>query len=337
MGNQVRVGIIGCGGFARGMHIPNLLRNGKYHIQATMDIDTDAAEQAQEAAGAEYATNELDKVLADGEVDAVIITTRHDLHADQTIQAAQAGKHVLCEKPMALNAEDVARVAAAVKDAGVAYTVGYNRGLAPMIGKARELLARESHKIMIYHRIQAPFPAEHWTHDPAVGGGRFVGEGCHIFDLMSEIVPAEPVSVFAAGGTFLDAETVHIPDSAIVTISYADGSVGTTLINSDGCPGFAKEATEIYCNGKAISIVNFQHMEYFGFEGHKKVTLSYDAVDKGHAVEIDRFADAVLNGMDSPNGVTQAARAAVISYKVMQSLESGAPVPIAESEYTFPS
>lgn len=335
MTDQVRVGIIGCGGFALNMHVPNLLRSPKYHVRATMDIDADAAEKAREAAGAEYASTDLERILTDTQIDAVIITTRHNLHADQTIRAAQAGKHVLCEKPMALNAEEVARVAAAVSKAGVAYTVGYNRGMAPMITRARELLAAEGHKIMIYHRIQAPFPAEHWTHDPAVGGGRFVGEGCHIFDLMSEIIPAEPVSVFAAGGTFLDPDIVHIPDSAVVTISYADGSVGTTLINSDGCPGFSKEATEIYCNGKAISIVNFQHMEYFGFEGHGKVSLSYDGVDKGHAVEIDRFADAILQGTAPPNGLTQAARAAVISYKVMQSLESGAPIPISKDEYRF--
>ncbi len=335
MADQVRVGIIGCGGFARNMHIPNLLHNGKYRVRATMDIDADAAKQAKEAAGAEYAATELERVLTDPEIDAVFITTRHDLHAEQTIRAAEAGKHVLCEKPMGLNTEEVARVAKAVHGAGVAYTVGYNRGLAPMIAKARELLAEEGHKIMVYHRIQAPFPAEHWTHDPAVGGGRFVGEGCHIFDLMSEIIPAEPVSVFAAGGTFLDPEKVHIPDSAIVTVSYADGSVGTTLINSDGCAAFPKEATEIYCNGKAVSIVNFQHMEYFGFEGHGKVSLSFDAVDKGHALEIDRFADAILQRTDPPNGLTQAARAAVISFKVMQSLQSGAPVAISNNEYTF--
>ncbi len=332
---SIGVGIIGCGGFARGMHVPNLMKNPKYKIIATMDIVESAARDLADTTGAKFSTTDANKIFADPEVDLVFITTTHDTHADLSIRAAQAGKHVMCEKPMALNAADCKAVALAVKKAGVKYTIGYNRGMAPFVQKAKALLATIPVKKIIYHRIQADFPVSHWTHDPNVGGGRFVGEGCHVFDLFCELVDKPPVMVYAAGGTFLDPEVVKIPDSANVTITFADGSVATTLIASAGCPAFPKESTEIYCANKAISITEFREMEYYGFENLDKVRVEFSAMDKGQILEIDLLADAILNNTEAPNGPVKAARSALISYKVIESIATGKPVPISESEYTF--
>lgn len=332
---KINVGLVGCGGFARGMHIPILKSNPKYRIYATMDIVEKSAKEVCEDTNAVYWTTDLNKILTDNEISVVFITTRHDLHAELTIKAAEAGKHIMCEKPMALNQDECKAIAEAVKRNNVKYTVGYNRGMAPMVTKARDLLAGLDGKKMIYHRIQAPFPESHWTHIPEVGGGRFIGEGCHIFDLLCEIIQKPPVMVYASGGTFLDPEKVKIPDSGIVTITFSDGSVATTLINSAGCSDFPKEATEIYCSGKAIYISDFTKMEYCGFEGHKRTLVEYDKVDKGHAIEIDMLADAILNDTESPNGIIKAARAAVISYKVNESIASGAPVSISQNDYIF--
>lgn len=324
---ELNVGMIGCGGFARGMHIPNLKENPKYTIYAVMDIVEDTAKEVAEEIEAEYWTTDLDRILNDENIDIVFITTRHDSHADLTIRAAQAGKHILCEKPMGLNIEECEAIADAVKKNNVKYTVGYNRGMAPLVTKAKELLKDLPQKKLIYHRIQAPFPVDHWTHEPAIGGGRFVGEGCHIFDLICELVPAEPVSVYTAGGVFLDPEIVKIGDSGIITIAFADGSVGTTLIASDGCSTFPKEATEIYCAGKAIYIDDFKGMEYCGFENQDKITITLAAQDKGQKIEIDLLADAINNDTSSPNGIEQAMRAADISFKAYQSIAEGC-VPI---------
>jgi predicted dehydrogenase len=336
MSKCLSVGMIGCGGFARGMHIPILKKNPKYRIYAVVDINEEIAKQTAEDTGAAYFTNDVDKLLSDKEVDVVFITTTHDSHAELSIKAANAGKHILCEKPMGLSREQCKAVAEAVKKNNVKYTVGYNRGMAPMITIARDLLESSSeYKKMIYHRIQAPFPESHWTHSPEIGGGRFVGEGCHIFDLLCEIVNQPPVSVYASGGIYLNPDLVKIPDSGIVTITFADGSVGTTLISSAGCPDFPKEATEVYCNGKAVYINDFTKMEYYGFGGRKKTSLEFDSVDKGHAVEIDQLADAIINDTESPNGLVKAARAAVISYMVNESIKTGMPVSIKESDYIF--
>lgn len=330
----LNVGIIGCGNFVRGMHIPNLKKNPKYNIHAVMDIDESSARDTAEAAGAKYWTTDLDKLISDMDIDVVFITTRHGLHAEQTIRAANAGKHILCEKPMGMNADECRAVAEAVRRNKVKYTVGYNRGLAPLVTQARDLLKNFSAKRMIYHRIQAPNPADCWIHDPEMGGGRFVSEGCHIFDLLCELVQAPPVSVYASGGIFTDPELVKIPDSGIVTITFADGSVGTTLISSVGCVQFPKESTEIYCDYKAIHIKDFKEMDYYGFSDQPgNVTL--DTVDKGQAIEIDQLADAIMNDTESPNGPAKAARAAIISYITNESIVTGAPVSITEADYIF--
>lgn len=331
---KINVAIAGAGRFARSMHIPILIKNSKYKIHAVMDILEEAARETCEISGADYWTTDYQKILDDKEIDVVFVITRHDMHASMSVAAANAGKHVFCEKPMGLSVDECRDVVAAVKANNVKYTIGYNRGLAPMISKTKDLLkGYENSKKMIYHRIQAPFPESSWTHQPLVGGGRFVGEGCHIFDLFCELIPYSPVKVYAQGGTFLNPEIVKIPDSAIVTITFSDGSVATTLINSKGCSDFPKEATELYCDGKAVYINDFKHMEYFGFENRKKTIVDFDSTDKGHSIELDLLADSILNDTDSPNGLEQALKSALISYKVNESLRTGMPVEISRAEY----
>ncbi|MBN2851447.1 MAG: Gfo/Idh/MocA family oxidoreductase [Clostridia bacterium] len=331
----INVGFIGCGSFAVNMHMPIIMKNSKFNIVGLMDINLDAAKAACEACNGGYFTDDADKILNDSSIDLVFITTRHDSHAELSVRAAKAKKHIMCEKPMALNYEDCLKVAKAVKENNVKYTIGYNRGLAPLVTKAKELFQEVDGKIMAYHRIQAPFPESHWTHIKDIGGGRFVGEGCHIFDLFCRIVDSKPVSVFAAGGTFLDENIVKIPDSANVTITFEDGSVCTTLICSQGCSSFEKEVTEIYCNNRAIYINGFKEMEYYGFEGHDKIKIELDSVDKGQRTELDQLADAIINDTESPNGIDIALRAAVISYKVNESIEKKLPITIDESEISY--
>lgn len=330
---DISVGLIGCGGFMRGMHLPHLQESELFRVAATCDVDLAAAEALRAASGAEYATVDPDRLLADPGIDAVIIATRHDSHAALTIAAAQAGKHVLCEKPMGLNERECRAVASAVRAAGIKYTVGYNRGMAPLVARAREILARLPAKRLIYHRIQAPFPQTHWTHLPAVGGGRFVGEGCHIFDLLCELAPAPPVQVFASGGTFLDPARVHIADSAIVTLTFADGSVGSTLVASDGCARFPKESTELYWAGRALWIDDFTRLTYRGPTPDGDRDLALAAQDKGHRDELAAFARAIRAGAPAPNGLSQALRAALISFAAVESLATGQPVAIDAADY----
>ena len=330
----LNVGIIGCGNFATNTN-QYLMANPLYNIYASCDIVEEAAKKIAEKTNAAYHTTDVDKIFTDKNIDVVFITTRHDSHAPLSVKAANAKKHVFCEKPMALSREECRLIVKAVKDNNVKYCVGYNRGWAPMITKARCLLAAQKKPKMIYYRIQDPFGTSHWTHIPEVGGGRFVGEGCHIFDLLCALIDSPPVSVYAAGGTFTNPTIVKIPDSAIVTITFLDGSVCTAMINSDGCSGIPKEGAEIYCDGKGMLMDNFKKLELFGYDGQKKQEWILDTIDKGMEIEFDLFAKSIINDTQPPNGIINAARAAVISYMVNESIFSGKPIVISEKDYIF--
>ncbi|MCK4325797.1 hypothetical protein KAW55_03490, partial [bacterium] len=156
----------------------------------------------------------------------------------------------------------------------------------------------------------------------------------HIFDLICELVGKPPISVYASGGTFLDPEKVKIPDSGIITITFEDGSIGTTLIASAGCKLFPKEATEIYCDGKAIYIDEFKEMKSYGFDPSKKEeVITLEKI--GQIAEIDELAYSIINDTEPPNGVVNAARAAIISFYVNESIKTGKQVPIREKDYRF--
>ena len=233
MDRPLRAGIIGCGAFARDVHLPNILKNKKYRVAGTADMNEDAAEALKDAAGADYHTKEIDRILDDEQIDVVFITTRHDSHAELSIKSAEKGKHILCEKPMGLNYEECRRVSEAVRKNKVKYTIGYNRGLAPMVMKAKELLAESSDKIMASHRMQNPMPAGHWLLDPKIGGGRITGEGCHVIDMLCEIIESPPVRVYASGGRFLK-DSLDPHDSAQILISFRDGSSASARLMSSG-------------------------------------------------------------------------------------------------------
>jgi len=312
------------------------MQKGKYsRIVAIASRDSAKAHDAAKRLGIPKAHASYEALLADPDVEAVYIPLPNHLHVEWSIKALEAGKHVLCEKPMGLDAAEFRAVADAVRAAGVVYTIGYNRGMAPLVVRARELLASHPGKRLLYHRLQAPFPPSHWTHLPAVGGGRFVGEGCHIFDLLCELAPAPPAGVYASGGTFLDPASVHIPDSGIVTLTFADGSVATTLVASDGCARFPKESTEIYADGTAILIDDFRRLVFRGRAAEEDVEVTLPAQDKGHTAELEAWGRAILYGAPAPNPLPQALRAALISVKVLESLSSGRVIPIAASEYAM--
>ncbi len=329
---KVGLGIIGCGNFAR-FQMNNIVADGGYDVRIASDVVGEKQEKFKQDFNIPQAVTDYRIVLDQHDVDAVLITTEHDSHAELCVAAANAGKHILCEKPMALNLEQVKMIAEAVRRNKVKYTVGYNRAISPIVSEALEKISPLNGKTMIYHRIQALFSAEHWTHIPEVGGGRFVGEGCHIFDLFCRMIDSEPVCVYASGGTFLDESKVKIPDSAVVTLTFADGSVATTLIHSNGCGAFPKEMTEIYRDGKVVQIVDFSAISFYGFESGRTVTEKLAVQDKGHKREVELFRQAILEDKPAPNGIQVAAKAALISYLVVDSIRTGQPMRINATDW----
>ena len=333
MADKINVSVIGCGLFASFMHLPNIAANDKFKLYCACDIDEEKAQAQAEKYDMAYFTADYEKVLQDPDVDLVVITTRHDGHAQLAIEAAKAKKHILCEKPMALNIEDCRAIMKAIKENGVKYTVGYNRGLAPCISNARKIIKEKNKPVVVYHRM-ANFIKDHWLMEGKIGGGRVVGEGCHVLDLLCAVTGSEPVRVYAEGGIFSGDDPKAVPDTQVVTIGFKDGSIASMVLSSVGNIFAPKESTEIYCDQTTILITDF--IETRIWDGDATLhTITPPEQDKGQTIEIDLLADAIIIDTEPPNGPENACRAALMSYKVLEAIQTGKVQQIEKSENTL--
>lgn len=331
MEKKIKVAIVGCGSFAKDVHLPNIAANSKYQLYAACDVREEAAKETAEKYQMAYASANYKKILEDKQVDLIVITTRHDLHARQSIQAAQAKKHILCEKPMALNIGDCYKVMKAVRDNGVKYTVGYNRSLAPLVSRASEILSEQDKPRVIYHRM-ANFMSDHWLLDEKIGGGRVVGEGCHLLDLFCILAGSEPERIYAEGGVFVQDKAGAVPDTQVATIYFRNHSLATMLLSTVGNTAAPKESTEIFCGQTTIFIDDFKEMKTW--EGETPLqTVSLPSQDKGQVLEIDLLAEAILNDILPPNDPEKACRAALLSFKVLEAIKTHQVQFIEESQY----
>ena len=290
---QIRLGVIGAGSFFRSVHLPNLERHGGFVVTRVATRRGLAARDVAIRHAIPQATTDAREILDDPDISAVLIATRHDLHASLVTQAARASKHVFVEKPLGLTVEECQAAAGAVREAGVLLTVGFNRRFAPLARTAKAISDRIREPKTVVFRVNAgPLAADHWLRDPVEGGGRLRGEGVHFFDFLRFMIGADPVRVEANA---LDRGTAGLdPDNVAATVSFADGSLGVMLYVSQGHTGLAKERVEIFGGGQSIVIDDFAALECHGVRGHKGERRR--TVDKGHYELLAHFHAAVTGG-----------------------------------------
>lgn len=317
----INLALIGCGGFVHHTHLANLQKNPRFHVYATADINLEASRAIADACGSAYSTDDIDRAINDPNVQLVFISTPHHTHADLSIRAARAGKHIYCEKPMGLTEEDCLTVIDAVKTAGVRYIAGYNRGGAPFLLRARELLAKLAAPMLIHHRFADWNPYSWgWLIDESQSGGRIVGEGGHSLDMMCRLVGQNPVRLYAEGGNFAEPSPTHAPDSASIMVGFPDGSSGTLMLSSVGNNGYPKEEVVITCANHTIAIFGFERMVIYSPSGAEEFILP--AADKGHAAMLDQTADAIECGTRPAAGLDEALRAARLTLAARRSIRT---------------
>lgn len=295
----ITLGVIGAGTFFRSVHLPNLLRHGGFSIKTAVSRTGVSLRELATKHGIEQIATDPRVVFDDPSVIAVLISTRHHLHADYVLQALRAGKHVFVEKPMALTVAECEEIVAAVEQSGTLLAVGFNRRFSPYAARAKALLSNVREPKTILYRVNAGMlPSDHWLRDPRQGGGRLLGEGVHFFDFLSFVVGSTPVRVSAAA---LDRGPLvgHDADNATVTIAFADGSVGTVIYNGQGHSGLGKERIEIFGGGHSFVIDDFAALEVYGDRAERSRTR---APDKGHFGIIDNFYKAITGA--APLGVS---------------------------------
>ena len=254
------------------------------------------------AAGFAEASTDMVELLANPAINTVAIVTRHDTHARLVAQALQAGKHVYVEKPLSIDAEGLAQVRGAYDAAhgtggqsGPQLMIGFNRRFSPQVQKMKALLVSvKEPKAFIMTMNAGAIPANHWTQDKEVGGGRIVGEACHFIDLMRFLAGSPIVSVQAR--RMGDAPGVAVTeDKASITLGFEDGSFGTILYLGNGAVNFPKERVEVFVAGRVLQLDNFRKLHGFGWPSFKKMNLWKQ--DKGQNACAAAFLDALEHGV----------------------------------------
>lgn len=297
-GARGAVAFIGAGNYAGRVLIPAFKAAGA-QLQSVASGGGVSAVHFGRKYGFRKASTDWAECVADPQVDAVVVATRHDAHARQVLAALRAGKHVFCEKPLCLTLEELAEIEAeAGARPGQVLMVGFNRRFAPQVVKIRQLLAGLAEPKSFIMTVNAgAIPAEHWTQDKAVGGGRIVGEGCHFIDLLRHLAGA-PIVDWHAQALGAHPGLAVRDDKATLTLRFADGSVGTVHYLANGDKGFPKERLEVFCAGRVLQLDNFRVLRGWGWKGFSRLRLWRQ--DKGQAACARAFMDAVRGQTSAP-------------------------------------
>jgi len=293
------IGFIGAGNYASRMLIPAFKAAGaKLHTIATSGGVSGVVHGKK--AGFIQTTTDTDALLKDTNVNTIAIVTRHNSHARFVSQALEHGKHVFVEKPLAINYAELEDVQKRY-EANVGKThlmVGFNRRFSPQVQKMKNLLgAVKQPKSFIMTMNAGAIPAEHWTQDNEVGGGRIIGEACHFIDLMRFLAGSEIVSVQARRMGDNDFDIIS-EDKAAITLGFADGSFGTIHYFANGAASFPKERVEVFVAGRVLQLDNFRKLIGFGWPGFSKMNLWRQ--DKGQNACAKAFLQAIEQGGATP-------------------------------------
>lgn len=325
----VQVGVLGAGNFASAVLLPALKKIPAVSLMGIASASGLNAQHAAKRFGFRYATSDEREIIADPQVNTVAILTRHNLHARQVLAALQAGKHVFCEKPLALTPEELDEIAAALQHlsgAGEEETrrpllmVGFNRRFAPLAQQLKAFLKGRQEPLYAHYRINAGYiPSSHWVHDPEQGGGRIIGEGCHFVDFLTFLVGAPPAAVSAQG---LPDGGRYREDNVVMTFAFPDGSTGVVSYLANGDKSFPKERVEVFCGGRVAVLDDYRSLETIQ-DGRRQTFRSRLKQDKGHQAEWEAFSRAVLAGGPPPIPYSELIGVTGATFKAVEALHSG--------------
>lgn len=282
--------VVGSGNFTKMTMLPALKACGapiKYMASASGVSSTHLARKN----GVPLSTTDYGSVLADPEVRGVILATRHNLHGTQVVAALRAGKHVLVEKPLCLTAAELEEIEAALRDSAGTVTVGYNRRFSPHALKLRELLGERPGPLSLVATMNAgAIPAKHWVHDIEVGGGRLIGEACHLIDfsifVTGSLVTEVCVSVLGGGAA-------PAGDTASILLRHANGSLSVVNYFANGNRAHPKERFEVFSQERVLVLDDFRETTGAGFRAFSRLRTR---PDKGHAAQFAEFTKRVREG-----------------------------------------
>jgi predicted dehydrogenase/threonine dehydrogenase-like Zn-dependent dehydrogenase len=314
--------IIGAGNFTKSTILPALKKVGapiKY-ISSAGGLNSTLA--ANKFGVAQSVTNNA-LLFEDPEVKVILITTRHNAHAKQVVNTLEANKHVFVEKPLALTHEELDAIDLAYRNTDKTLTVGFNRRFSPFSQDIKRKLGAHPGPINVIATMNAGFiPADTWIHDMEVGGGRIIGEACHLIDLISFFTGSLVESVVMNA---LGPNAPENTDNASILLRYQNGSSGVINYFSNGSKAYSKERIEVYSQNRTAILDNFRRLKYYGFKGSNKSGQQ----DKGHVEQFRRLFHQLKDGgpaIIAYEEIMNTSRAAIAA---VASLKSGAWVEVS--------
>lgn len=341
MKKNITVGIIGAGriGKVHATSIANYLPNVK--IKAVSDVNENAARELAEKMGIPDCYGDYKKILEDPEIDAVLICSSTDTHSPISVEAANAGKHIFCEKPIDHDLGKIKEVLAAVEKAGVKYQVGFNRRFDHNFKAVKEAVS--SGKIGDIHlvKITSRDPQEPPLEYIKVSGGIFLDMTIHDFDMARYLSGSEVTEVYAIGDCLInpDIKSAGDVDTAVVTLKFENGAMGIIDNSRRAAYGYDQRA-EVFGSKGAVSISNDTQSSAVlsteqGIVSEKPLYFFLERYMQSFADEISQFVEAIEKNGETPVNANDGLRAVLIGKAAQKSLKEGRPVLISEIEKTY--
>ncbi|MBM7786715.1 Gfo/Idh/MocA family protein [Tenggerimyces flavus] len=315
--HEFRVAIIGCGAVGR-IHAECLAKLDGARVVAFCDVVGAKALVLANEFGAEYATADSARILADESIDVVYVATQHDSHAELCVRALDAGKHVLVEKPLALNLEDCKAVAAAAERSTQRFMVAFKMRYFDMVEKARELVPEPL--VVTMQMMDNPWPPDSWTNDPLRGGGNVLSQGCHSADLLRHLARQDPVEVYAVGGNYY--QPSGVTDNVTAVFRF-DGGVSASLVQGDASrpPVVGKMFLQLFARDRSVTLTD--RLTTLTFAELGRPAQVFHGSETGYLEENRAFLRALRDGTDPPTGYRDGLYATAMMLQAVASTRSG--------------
>lgn len=325
----IRISFIGAGSYAASHLLPYIQTDARTQLACVLTATGASSRTMTERFGFAIATSDEADVFEGASTTTVFIATRHDSHGRLVVKGLECGKHVFVEKPLCLTEEELSLVAQKYREriegsGSALIMVGFNRRFAPLAVKLKEHLGPGP--LNVLYRVNAgAVLGDSWIQDPDVGGGRIIGEVCHFVDFLTFLTGSLPVRAYAAAVRGAG----NANDTLSITLSFADGSLGTIGYYANGSRSIPKEYIEVYSCGSTLILRDFTVLEAYGA---KKRTFRLLNQDKGQKAMVQAFLAAAKGGGKPPIPFSQLYAATRTTFALIQSMKVGGAVDLRAGE-----
>jgi predicted dehydrogenase/threonine dehydrogenase-like Zn-dependent dehydrogenase len=329
-GDILALGVLGAGNYANATFLPVIKKTGGIAPVGIVSSSGTSAHHAVQRYGFGFAASDPESVLQDPAINMIAILTRHNLHTPQILNAFNAGKNIYCEKPLAINQEQLTKIITALQEAEQPLLMlGFNRRFAPLAQRLKSFIDQRKEPFFAHYRVNANIlPPDHWLNDPEVGGGRIIGEGCHFIDFLTFLAGENPIEVTTQG---LPDDGKYNEDNVVMNFRFPDGSLGVVSYLANGDTTFPKEYLEVFSGGRVAVLHDWRKLEMI-HQGRKKIKRHPLRQDKGHQAAWQAFLDALQGDKTPPIPYEQLIGVTRASFAAVESLRDGKTITIASPQ-----